>query len=251
MRPALSPVALVVAVVGLILGALAGSSVAWAVIGAVAGWAAGAGIATVWRRSAPALPSARIDPFTVNEPWRRAVQDALQARNRFAAAVSHARQGPFRDQLEAFAARIDHGVDECWRIAQQGQTIADARRRIDRRAAESELARIEGAGEPEPGSAAAAIAAALEAQRSAAARLDRTLADTRERLRLLNARLDEAVARALELSVEAEKSAELAGLGAQIDDVVTDMEALRAALEEVGGIGRPPELPGPTGPTTG
>jgi hypothetical protein len=236
-RPVLSPIALVIAVIGLLLGALSGS-LPWAIVGAVVGWAVGAGIALVWKRTTPAVTSARIDPFTVGEPWRRAVQDALQARNRFTATMATARAGPFHDQLADFAARIDRGVEESWRIAQQGQSVTDARRRINTRAAESELATLD---------AGSDLAAALRAQREAADRLDRTLEDTRQRLRVLNARLDEAVARAAELSVEASRNAEpavLAGIGAEIDDVVTDMEALRAALEEVDSIGRPPSLPG-------
>jgi hypothetical protein len=236
-KPVISPVAIVAAVIGLLLGGLTGS-IPWAIVGAVAGWAAGAGVAVAWKRTAVPVTTARIDPFTVNEPWRRAVQDALQARNRFAATMASVRPGPFRERLAEFAVRIDHGVDESWRIAQQGQSITDARRRIDARAADSELATLERGSE---------VAAALRAQRQAADRLDRTLEDTRQRLRVLNARLDEAVARAAELSVEASRTAEpdtLTVLGAEIDDVVTDMEALRAALEEVDSIGRPPALPG-------
>ena len=38
----------------------------------------------------------RIDPFTLQEPWRRYVQEALQARNRFDEAVGRTRPGPLR-----------------------------------------------------------------------------------------------------------------------------------------------------------
>jgi hypothetical protein len=243
-KPVLSPIALVVAVIGLVLGGLVGSSVIGMVVGAIVGWAVGAGIAALWRRTAPALPTARIDPFGVNEPWRRPVQDALQARNRFVAAIGPVRAGPLRDRLTEFAGRIDHGVEEIWRIARQGQSLAEARRRINPQTARAELDRIRAAGEPAPGSPADDTRAALESQLASAERVDRTITDTRERLRVLNARLDEAVAQAAELAVHADRTSELAELGAEIDDVVTDMEALRAAIEEVGGIGRPPELPG-------
>jgi hypothetical protein len=52
---------------------------------------------------------------------------------------------------------------------------------------------------------------------------------------LLNARLDEAAARTIELSVQAHDVSELGGLGADVDEMVDEMEALRQAIEETGG----------------
>ena len=46
--------------------------------------------------------------------------------------------------------------------------------------------------------------------------MDRLIAETRDRLRLLDARLDEAVTRAIELSVRAQRTEDLGGL-ADID----------------------------------
>ena len=65
--------------------------------------------------------------------------------------------------------------------------------------------------------------------------MDEVILDTRDRLRLLNARLDEAVARAYELSVQASDVADLSGLGDDVDGLVLEMEALRQGLEEAGG----------------
>ena len=59
------------------------------------------------------------------------------------------------------------------------------------------------------------------------------IADTADRLRLLDARLDEAVTRAIELSVRADGPEELRGLGDDIDTLVGDMESLRQGLDEV------------------
>jgi hypothetical protein len=56
--------------------------------------------------------------------------------------------------------------------------------------------------------------------------------DTRDRLRLLDARLDELVARSAEVSVGA---GDTGGLSDEVDGVVTELEALRLALEETGG----------------
>ena len=103
-----------------------------AVVGAPV-WAAALAGAAVWALNAvrmlPRSPRPeRIDPFTVQEPWRRFVQEALQARNRIAAAVDRAPSGPLHDRLHEIAARVDTGVDETWLIAKRGQTLVRARR---------------------------------------------------------------------------------------------------------------------------
>ena len=75
----------------------------------------------------------------------------------------------------------------------------------------------------------------LRAQLATVERLERVIGDADSRLRLLNARLDEAAARTIELSVQAEDVAELGGLGDDVDQMVDEMEALRQAIEETGG----------------
>ena len=57
------------------------------------------------------------------------------------------------------------------------------------------------------------------------------------RLRLLQAQLDEAVARAAELSARAGDIGELTGVESSITEVTDQMEALRLALEETGRAG--------------
>lgn len=172
----------------------------------------------------------RVDPFTLQDPWRRSVQDALQARTRFRAAVGDTRDGPIRERLEDIARQVDRGVDEAWRVAKQGHALAQARRRIDTRRVERELT---------AGPAVEGTADALRAQLDSAGRIDETIDDARGRLRLTNARLDEAAARAAELSLAAHDVGELQGLGADVDAVVTDLEALRLGLEEVQRPGLP------------
>jgi len=79
---------------------------------------------------------------------------------------------------------------------------------------------------------------ALQAQVLSAQRLGTVAQDARSRLELLNARLDEAVARAVELSLSAEDATALTGLGGDVDSLVGEMESLRSALDEVGRAGR-------------
>ena len=118
------------AAVGIV--ATAPVSVPLAVVGAVVGGAVGLGarvaLALPRNRSAP-----RIDPFAVNVPWRDAVIDALKARTRFTQAVKTFRDGPLREAMAEVADRIDAAIEECWRVAQQGQVVADARQAINDR----------------------------------------------------------------------------------------------------------------------
>jgi hypothetical protein len=70
---------------------------------------------------------------------------------------------------------------------------------------------------------------ALQAQLASANRLA-TLADSsRDRLRLLDARFDELVARTVEVSVG---SGDTDVLGHDVDGLVTELETLRIAMEE-------------------
>jgi hypothetical protein len=228
--------------IGLLGGAAVGVLVV--VVGAPA-WAAALAGGAVWALNAvrmlPRSPRPeRIDPFTVQEPWRRFVQEALQARNRIAAAVDRAPAGPLHDRLHEIAARVDTGVEETWLIAKRGQTLVRARRQVDLARIDRQLGELRpgaaGAGEAdrpaELDPAIAPVIESLEAQRAAATRLDAVIERTQSDLRVLDARLDEAVARTLELSARAGTDAAVTGLRSDVDDLVTEMEALRLALDE-------------------
>ena len=174
--------------------------------------AIGLGAAAWGARVAAAIPrdprADRIDPFTLGEPWKRSVQDALQAQNRFTEAINGTDRGPLRERMEEIGERVAVGVDEAWRVARQGQSLMEARRRIDTAEAQRDLAEVQAQAQAQPddplsttGSSLERTLQSLQAQLASADRLDRTIADARDRLRLTNARLDEAVARAAELSV--------------------------------------------------
>ena len=173
-----------------------------------------------------ATDAQHIDPFALQDPWRTFVRNAQQARRKFDEAVHNARGGPLRDRLAEIGGRLDDAVSECWRVARQGQALADARRQLDTKGAQRELASLD-----QSSPSQSKTAEALQAQIASAQRLETTTNDARDRLRLLDARLDEAVARAVELSVSG-GDAELGGLGNDVDGLVGDMEALRQGLEE-------------------
>ncbi len=227
---------------GSILLAGAGASVAIAtglplliapVVG-VAAWAARVLVAV------PRNPKTeRIDPFDVPEPWRSSVVEALKAQVRFDQAVAATDTGPIRTRLESIGQRIDDGTREVQRIAQRGTQLTAARRAVDAEAATAELATVQrDAGEGwAAGSKLERTAQALQAQIDTAARLDGLIDDARAQLRVIDARLDESVARAIELSVQLDDVEGLRSVDADVDDLVTEMEALRQALEETGDPG--------------
>ena len=230
-RAITSPAGIVGGVVVAVGTALAGLPLVAAVPLGAAVWAANA-----WRLLPRAPRPERIDPFTLHDPWRRFVQDALQARNRFAEAVTRVQPGPLRDRLEEIEARMQTGVDECWQVARRGEALTRARRGIDLADVDRRLAQAEGTGDT-GGVAPAqpAIVEALQVQRSTAQRLDGVIDGAQAELRLLGARLDEAVARTLELSAHAGAEAgAVTGLGSDVDDLVSEMESLRLALDETG-----------------
>lgn len=217
------------------------------VIGAVAGitaFGARVGLAIPRRRKEGRDPRTgeRIDPFAVGEPWRRFVSDAQATRQRYEAATRGMASGPLKDRLGEIGGRLDEGIDECWRIARRGHLLTEARGRIDADSTRRELAEVEAnASAPwAAGSRLEQTAEALRAQVAAVDRMDRVIVDTLDRLRLLDARLDESVTRAIELSVAADDADDLGQLDADVDGLVTEMEALRQALDEVEG------RPGPT-----
>ena len=186
--------------------------------------------AAVWRSRRRGPRAARIDPFAVGEPWRQYVRGALQAQARYARTVAGVAAGPLRERLEEVGRRLDQGVAECWRVAQRGDALDDAVSALDVPRARSRLAAEEAAGDGE-------VAGSLRAMLAAAERMAEVAAQTRERLRVLEARLDQAVATAVELSLRAATTADAGRLGSDVDHLVDDLEALRAALEETDAIG--------------
>ena len=159
---------------------------------------------------------------------------ALDAQRRYGKALRTADPGPMRDRLGEIGERVDAGVRECWRIARRGDALDDAIATLDTESARQQLAAFEEDGSEN----AASTRAALTAQVASADRIAAVAADARSRLQVLDARLDEAVARAVELSLGADDAAEVGGLGGDVDALVSEMESLRQGLEEVSAASR-------------
>lgn len=220
----------------LLAGAGAAAGILLGGVGAIP-LAVGLGAAAWAARVAAGLPkqtSTRIDPGRLGQPWRRFVDEALDARARFDRAVARTTPGPLRDRLGLIGERVATGVEECWRIASQGDVLVGALDQLDVVDTRRQLDSLRSVGgRSDPGSSRQRTEQALQAQIDSATRLEDTARRAHDDLLLLNARLDEAVARAIELSVQAGSVDELNRLGSDVEEVVGDMEALRQGLEEV------------------
>jgi hypothetical protein len=202
--------------------------------------AAGVGLAAWAARVALAIPRKapedRIQPARLAEPWRSFVREAEDAARRYRRAVAATAPGPLRERLADIGTRIDTGVLESWRVAKRGDALEGALGEMDVRAVADELQGVEAeaARRGPHGASLERTAAALRAQLESASRLGTVAAEARDRLRLLDARLDEAVARAVELSLGAGDLSAAGGLEGDVDQLVEEMEALRAALDDAG-----------------
>ncbi len=233
-RAVAAPSSVLLAGAGTALAILGGLPMAAAAVVGAAAWAARVALAV------PRRPEGeRVDPSSVAEPWRSFVREALQARTRFGQTAARARSGPLKDRLGEMARRLDQGVDECWRIARQGAVlesaldqldVAEIRRELDQVRADKERA----SGDGERASMERAEQAVL-GQLATAERIELVSRDARSRLRALNAQLDEAVARGVELSLQTGPSVDLSPLSADVDSLVGELESLRQALEETSG----------------
>lgn len=230
-RAITSPSGLLLAGAGASIAILAGAPLAVAAGAAALAWVARVAVAAPRRKRED-----RIDPFTLGDPWRRFVSDGLQARARFQRTVDRTRGGPLRDRLSELGARLDDAVRECWRVACQGDALEGALKQLDVAGVQRELAETKQEKRRSKSAAVDRTIAALEAQLASAQRITAVWQDARDRLRLLNAQLDEAVARAIELSVRgAGDVSDVTPLADDVNTLVSDLEALRQALEETGG----------------
>jgi len=232
----MGPAAILSAGAGAAVGIIVGGGLIGALTLAVVGWLVAVAI-PVLRRHRSRVGPGSVDPFSLREPWRHAVQEALQAQARFRQATAGVAAGPLQDRLQAIGAQLERGVAEAGRVARRGQTLEDVRRQIDTASILAELQRVEAIADVSPteDTSRTRTAEALRAQLATAERIDGVLNETRDRLGLLDARLDEAVARSLELSVRTDDPGQLGGVTSTVDEVLEEMEALRLALDEADG----------------
>lgn len=214
---------------------LFGAATAGAVlVGAPLVLAAGVGV-LAWggnvARSVPRDPKPySADAGKLAEPWKTYVADAQDAKRRFDEVVATMTPGPLRDRLAELAHRLDDGVAESGRIAARGNALTAAAGRIDEVSAQAKLAQLtaQHAGRNMSPTTAETMRS-LEAQIATDRRIKSAAEQADARLRRLDAWLDELVARAVEVSLG---TADEPGLENEVDDLVTELEALRRALDE-------------------
>ncbi len=227
-RAITSPGAILLAGAGVSAAILAGVPLAGAAVVGAAVWAG---------RVAMAVPrkARRVvaNPALVKEPWRSLVRQAQRAESRFDQVLAGTAPGPLKDRLAEVDARVAVGVEECWRIAQRGDELsaAVADLGVDDLRAQLERADAEAARSPER-AALAGTAGAIGQQLASAERLAAVARDAEDRLTRLAAQLNEAAARAVELSLQAPDADTLRPLGSDVDNLVGELESLRVALEE-------------------
>jgi hypothetical protein len=226
-RAIMSPLGILLAGVGTAGAVLIGVGLPIALGVGVAAWA-GRVLAAVPRGNRAASATG-IDAYTLNDPWRAYVLAAQANRNRFERTIKAMRPGPLRDRLSGVSDRFEDAVNEGWRVATRGNDIEAALRTLDTRNAQLELAELQ---RQAPTPATRATVASLQAQLASANRMVSVATDARDHLRLLDARMDEMIARAAELSVTAD--GDVGSLGAEVDGLVNELEALRQAMEETG-----------------
>lgn len=208
--------------------AIPGGSTTSAIIIALA-VAAGIALAGRRARSRAAAPPP-IDPFTISEPWRQFVQGAQRSRQRLRATVDATKAGPIRDRLTGIAERLDRAIEQSWDIARRGDEIDAAIGRIDPVRLKAQLDVLgQGAGADHD-----SAQASIESQLASADRLKALSAAAVGRLRLSQARLDELVARASEVSVG---TSDTDTYEHDVDDLLIDLEGLRQAVAETNEVG--------------
>jgi len=241
-RAAVSPSALVLTGVGIAAGVAVGLPVLAAIGVGIACWAARVAVAAglARRRLGRADQPEPIDAYAVPEPWRIFVQEALTAQVKYGQAVEHCPVGPLQDRLREISARVNDGVQECWIAAQLGSSISAVLAGQDPSSTRRQLREVQArrsSAEPGTPSRAAldASESALAGRLQASKRLEGLLQTTSDRLGLLAARLDEAVADALELSMTVGDPSGAQPIAGSVESVVGEMESLRLAMQEASG----------------
>lgn len=181
---------------------------------------AASGVFVRLKLRAPRVKTVAIDPFTLSEPWRLHVSGAQSTQRRYAATMKNTPDGPLSDRLGEIGLLLQRSVEECWQIARRGNELDNV---LNRLGAPSLTAQRDRAVDDDERSS-------WQRQIDSAARIQTTRDDTDKRLRLLNVRLGELISQASEVRVGTDTTAEL---GTGVDDVVTQLEALRLAIEDI------------------
>ena len=217
-------------------------------VAALLGWGAKVALAV------PRKKRTTINPGRLPDPWKTFVIEAAQAAKRFSDLVRTLPSGPLRAELTEVGQRVDEAVRECWEIANRGARLDLARKQLGLGQANNELERLRGERNlraqqsMDLGSIDRAITA-VQRHLAAGQRIEASAFEARDRLRVLNAQLDEAVAAVVEMSLRPSADRSAVAIRGQVDGIVDELEALRLALDETDAITSTPS-PGATASST-
>ena len=248
------------AVLGVAVGAAEHSVILGVVFAAVG---AGVRLAVAAWRQVRSLPVESIDPFAVPEPWRALVQQAVDAGKRFRRAAEAWPAGPLRDRLVSLEPSVDGEVRAVWIAARQGATIsggyppAAKRPDVEELSAELESVQLErselASGDRARREELDRAERALASQVHAARRAESTAAAVADRLRMLVARLDEAVTAVVTLTAAPGGAADVEVAVGTLEGLAEEIAALEAGIGEVAqlsGGARPSSTDAPSPPPT-
>lgn len=170
-----------------------------------------------------------IDLNVVPPRLRQDVWDTAQARRRWLAVVDALAPGPLRDRLRALGSRIDAGVVEMHAAAAR---VGEVERVVAALDPESAAAEYKSARRRAAGGTAPPEMEALEGRFRSVQRLLNLVADTEQQLKVIDARLTAAVAKAAELAFTADDDA-IAAVGRDVDGLVEELDALRHAFDSM------------------
>lgn len=180
------------------------------------------------RKAAPGHPEP--DVSHVPARYRRFVDDAHDVRRRYQSVTERLEPGPLRDRMAATGERLDAAVAAIVATVFRAAEIAQLVAGLDAERTTTELKRARRNGD-DP-----ALVEALAQRFESTQRLLNALEDTEDRLRVLDARLGAAVARAAEIAVVGGPDAvggHAASVDTDLDAVVLELEALRLGLDAV------------------
>ncbi len=176
-----------------------------------------------------------IDPFTLQDPWRRHVQNALGARAKVGRAIDMRAEGPTRDRLMDLCREIDSVVARIWEVASEGHRLTSASRLTELSSLERKLTDAESASANSPADRAEEAQASLASVRTSvevARRLAAARTDSDAQLRSLGSRLDELVIRTIEVTTVQVSPADSESLRVDLDAMIVDLEGLRQGLQD-------------------
>lgn len=192
------------------------------------------------RTEASATPA--LDLTSLEPGWRAAVEETIASRARLEALVATCAPGPLRDRLAHITDRVDAGVQAAAEIAFRAQAASRTVASLDLDTVTAKLKdarrRLDALPQDAPGRPTAEFEVqALADQHAALSSLANDVDGAQERLRLLDLRLDAAVARAAQLVLRPDALDAIGGIEADLDGVVGELNALRAGFDDLGAAG--------------